>query len=86
MINVILCENCKEEYIGCTQSLNHRVALHKSNIKLQHNRNLFVSKHIFQCSNGNFKIMPIYQTDDFSNITLKEQYFIDKFKPSLNRT
>ena len=86
VIYVILCENCKEEYIGCTQSLNHRVALHKSNIKLPQNRNLFVSKHIFQCSNGNFKIMPIYQTDDYSNITLKEQDFIDKYKPLLNRT
>ena len=86
VIYVILCENCKEEYIGCTQSLNHRVALHKSNIKLSHNRNLFVSKHIFQCSKGKFKIMPIYQTDNYSDITLKEQDFIDKFKPLLNRT
>ena len=33
VVYVIQCDSCKEEYIGSTQQLNHRVALHKSNIK-----------------------------------------------------
>ena len=28
---------------------------------------------MFECSKGNFKVMPIYQTDDYSMITIKEQ-------------
>ena len=46
--------------------LNHRVALHKSNINIPQNRILFVSKHIFECRNGNFHIMPLYQSDSYS--------------------
>ena len=86
VVYVIQCDRCKEEYIGSTQQLNHRVALHKSNIKIPQNRILFVSKHIYECSNGHFHIMPLYQSDNYSLLTIKEQYFIDKFKPSLNRT
>ena len=86
VVYVIQCDECKEEYIGSTKQLNQRISLHKSNIKLPQNRVLFVSKHIFECSKGNFKVMPIYQTDDYSMITIKEQSFIDKHKPMLNRT
>ena len=86
VVYVLQCDNCKEEYIGSTKQLNHRISLHKSNIKLPQNRILFVSRHIFDCSEGNFKVMPIYQTDDYSMITIKEQLFIDRYKPMLNRT
>ena len=86
VVYVLQCDNCKEEYIGSTKQLNHRISLHKSNIKLPQNRVLFVSRHIFDCSEGNFKVMPIYQTDDYSMITIKEQLFIDRYKPMLNRT
>ena len=72
---------CKDEYIGSIQQLNHRVALHKSNIKLPQNRILFISKHIYECSKRQFHIMPLYQTDNDSNIQIKEQHVIDKYKP-----
>ena len=61
------------------------IALHRSNIKLPQNRILFVSKHIYECSKGQFHIMPLYQTDNYSNIQIKE-HLIDKYKPLLNRT
>ena len=83
---VMRCDKCKDEYIGSTQQLNHRVALHRSNIKLPQNRILFVSKHIYECSKGQFHIMPLYETDNYSNIQIKEQHLTDKYKPSLNRT
>ena len=79
VIYVMRCDKCKDEYIGSTQQLNHRVhvALH---------RILFVSKHIYEYSKGQFHIMPLYQTDNYSNIQIKEQHLIDKYKPLLNRT
>ena len=73
--------------IGSTQQLNHRVALHKSNIKIPQTRKLCVSKHIYECSNGHFHIMPLYQSDNYSRLTeIIEKHFVDKFKPSFNRT
>ena len=85
VIYVIECTNCREQYIGCTNSLNHRVALHKSNVRIPNNMNLFVSKHLFECNDGDFKIIPIYQTEDYNILTPKEQECITKYKPSLNR-
>ena len=85
VIYVIECTNCEDNYIGCTQSLNQRTSLHRSNIKIAANRTLHVSKHIFQCSNGAFRIAPIFQCDDYTNLEMKEQYFIKKYNPALNR-
>ena len=30
--------------------------------------------------------MPVYQTDDYTNLQIKERNFIDKFKPKFNKT
>ena len=35
---------------------------YKGNIKIEENRKLNVLKHLYQCSRGKFKIVPIYQT------------------------
>ena len=80
---IYLC-NCITVYIECIQSLNNRVSLHKSSITLPENRKLCVSKHLYKCSNENFKIIPIYWTDDYTLLQIKEKNFIDKFKPTLN--
>ena len=42
------------------------------------NRKLDISKHLYKCSQGEFKIMPIYQTNEYR--------FIDKFQQKLNKT
>ena len=70
---MIECCKCKKVYIGSTQALNNRVFLYKSNIKLPENRKLQVSKPLYECSNGHFKIMPVYQTDDCSLLQIKEK-------------
>ena len=85
-MSVIECKECKEIHIGSTQALNTRISLHKRNIKIEENRKLNVSKHLYQCSRVEFNIMPIYQNNDYSLLQIKERNFIDKFKPTLNKT
>ena len=49
VIYLITCNRCGKQYIGETQSLRERAALHNEQIKhLQYRRHLYVSKHIFR--------------------------------------
>ena len=86
IVYIIEYSECKEIYIGLTQAFNTRITLHRSNIKIEENRKLSVSKHLYQCSRGKFEIMPIYQTNDYTLLQIKEKNFIDKFKPKLIKT
>ena len=81
VVYIIECNECKEIYIGSKQALNTRTSLHKSNIKIEENRKLQVSKLQYSCSRGKFDIMPIYQNNDYTRLQIKERNFIDKFKP-----
>ena len=63
----------KKEYIISIQPLNNNVSLNKGNIKLPENRKLYESKPLSKYSNVNFKLMPIYQTDDNSILQIKEK-------------
>ena len=56
-----------------------------SNIKIPENRKLNVPKHLNECSQGEFKIMFTYQTNDYMLLQIKEKKFIDKFKPKLKK-
>ena len=49
VVYIIECNVYKEIYIGSTLALNTRTSLHKSNIKIEKNRKLNVSKHLYQC-------------------------------------
>ena len=80
------CENYKQTYIGCTKNYNTRILLHKSDIKIEINRKLFVSKHIFECSHGLFKTILIFQTDNYNLLQINEKDFIEKYKPAVNKT
>jgi len=90
-IYVIICNGCNENYIGESgDSLRHRAAVHRNQILLEHNRKLFVSNHIYHCAKDKipmFKICPFYklQCEDEIFRKEKEEYFIQKYKPSLNR-
>ena len=42
-------------------------------------------KHLYKCGNGMFKTMPIYQTNDYTLLQIKEKNFMESFKPTLNR-
>ena len=59
VVYIIECIECEEIYIGSTEALNAK-------IKIEENRKLNVSKHLNRCSRGKFKIMPIYQTNDYT--------------------
>ena len=45
-----------------------------------------MSKHIFGCSHGLFKTMPVFQTDNYNLQQIKEKDFIEKYKPTLSKT
>ena len=85
VIYIIECGNCKETFIGCTKNFINRISLHKSNIKIEINWKLFVSKYIFEYSHGLFKTMPIFQTGNYNLIQIKEKDFIEKYKPTINK-
>ena len=56
-----------------TQAPNIRILLHRSNIEITENRKLSVSK--YECSQG-FKIMPIYQTNDYTLLQISVYIYI----------
>ncbi|MEW8548313.1 MAG: GIY-YIG nuclease family protein, partial [Candidatus Thiodiazotropha sp.] len=91
LIYVIRCCGCQEEYIGETgDTLRHRVTVHKQQIRDPSTRMLYVSGHIDNCARNQttkFKILPLYkmQNDNAAARKMKENFFIDLFKPKLNR-
>ena len=46
--------------------------------QIEENRKINVPKHLYQCSRGKSKIMPIYPTNDYLQLQIKEKKFIDK--------
>ena len=88
-IYLITCNGCGKQYIGETQRLRERVTLHNEQIKHPQYQHLYVSKHISQCAYPRkikYKICPLFklkgQNRTFRQV--KEQYFIQKYKPELN--
>ena len=86
VIYAISC-NCSKIYIGESVDLRLRMNLHKSHISNPDESRLYVSKHIRICKKG-FKFIPIFSMKDDNLIERKihESHFINKFKPSLNRS
>ena len=60
VIYAILCTKCESFYVGQTENLRNRVTVHKGQIKHDEYGHLNVSKHLKSCTNGKFKIFPIY--------------------------
>ena len=85
-VYIIKCTNCNKINIDSTQALNNRESLLKSNFRLPANRKLYALKPFYESSKGNFKIIPIYQTDDYSVQLIQEERFRDRFKPTLNNS
>lgn len=87
-IYVIRCAGCSKLYIGETNNFRLRTNLHRDHVT--NNRGLHVSKHIYECTklkSKKFDIMPFYKVkrDCESLRKQKETYFINKFKPDLNK-
>lgn len=82
------CPTCKENYIGQTgDHLFDRVRVHKQQIRDPSVRNTPCSKHFDNCGKGHFRIFPFFKIfmDSKAFRIAKEDYFIKKFKPLLNR-
>ena len=66
----------KKKYIGSTQAFNTRTSLHKSNIKIEENRKLNVSKHLYECNWSKFNpanIIPIISRHTFTHTHRKNK-------------
>ena len=91
LIYVMQCTRCDEEYIGETgDSLRHRMTVHRQQIRNSNFRILHVSNHIATCARNcetPFKLFPLYKMKEADTTIrkMKESYFIDLFKPKLNR-
>ena len=91
LIYVMQCTGCDEEYIGETgDSLRHRMTVHRQQIRNSNFRILHVSNHIATCARNcetPFKLFPLYKMKEADTTIrkMKESYFIDLFKPKLNR-
>lgn len=90
LIYVLTCNGCKEYYIGMTNSLRNRTNKHRSDINNPTGNALFVSHHIHECAKDlqhKFNITPFYKMsdDNVQSRLLKEDYFIKKYKPVLNK-
>jgi len=89
IIYVISCSGCNKQYIGQTSNLRNRITVHRQQIRDASLRKLPISKHIYSCAkhlNPMFTIFPFYQmyTPDTQSRIIKENFFINKFKPELN--
>lgn len=91
LIYVMQCNGCGEEYIGETgDSLRHRMTVHRQQIRNSSVRILHVSNHMAACARNcenPFRLFPLYKMKqaDATMRKMKETYFIDMFKPKLNR-
>ena len=73
LIYLLMCTGCREEYLGETGcTIAERTNLHRSQIKIETYRKLKVSKHVHNCSNGQFKIFPFHKCSQQSHIYREE--------------
>lgn len=88
VIYCIKCAGCEKTYIGETSDLRMRVNLHRNQIRRPEYNVLNMSRHIAECAKERsikFYIFPFYQVVGTNEERLaKENYFIHKFKPTLN--
>ena len=90
VIYVLVCNGCQEFYIGQTgDKLRNRITVHKQQIRDPSTRQLPLSTHLDICckKSPKFSVFPFYkfQNNDVSARLTKELYFINIFKPKLNK-
>ncbi len=89
LIYVITCTGCNGQYIGETGDiLRNRVRVHRQHVNDPNTRQLIVSEHIDNCAKTEpkFYVFPFLKLNNNDTILRreKEQFFIRKFKPTLN--
>lgn len=88
VIYAIICPKCEEFYIGQTgNELRTRMTVHRQQTRSDTLRFLQVNKHMHQCADDTFKVMPLYQMFGSDRIKreIKELELIKILKPGLNR-
>ena len=87
----IICRGCYREYIGQTgDSLRNRVTVHRQQINHPELRQIDLSGHLADCAKHlttKFDIIPFYKIREDKESLRKtmENYFINKFRPELNK-
>lgn len=86
VIYVLICKNCDLYYIGKTVNLRNRMTTHRAAVRNYFQREMEVSKHMHECSGGDFWVLPIHKMKYNSLIAhlVIEDSFILKYKPTLN--
>ena len=92
LIYAMKCTGCSQDYIGQTGStLRKRMTVHRQQIRDPATRMIPLSEHIDLCAANNipqFRIFPLYQFADTATEQIrinKENLFIRKYRPKLNR-
>ena len=89
VLYVLVCNGCKEFYIGQTgDKLRNRRTVHDQKIRDPSTRQIPLSAHIDKCSKifPKYSIFPFYKfhNNNISARLSKEKYFISIFQPKLN--
>ena len=88
LIYVIICQGCKEEYIGETGCLvKELINISRQHIRQPQYQQLAAEEHLRTCGDGKFHMFPFFKIIQENKSLRKsyEDYFIDKFKPLLNK-
>ena len=73
VIYALICQNCIKFYIGQTSNeLRKRKTLHRQQTVRNEFRVLKVNKHIHECSNDRFNVVPIYKVFN-NNASLRDE-------------
>ena len=87
VIYVVICEGCKEKYIGGMGCLvKERINNYRQHKRQLQYQQLVVKEHLRTCGDGKFHMFPFFKIIPESKSLRKsyEDYFINKFKPLLN--
>ena len=88
VINALICEGCKEEYIGETGYLEKvRIDIKRQDIRQPQCQLLAVEEYFRTCEDRKFHMFPFYKIIQ-ENKSLRKSYadyFIDRVKPLLNK-
>ena len=88
LIYVVICQGCKEKYVGEMNCLmKERINIYRQHIRQPQYQQLAVKEHLRTCGDGKFHMFSFFKIIQENKSLRKssEDYFIDKFKPLLNK-
>ena len=88
LIYVVICQGCKEEYIGETGCLvKEWISIYRQHIRQLQYQLLAAKEHLCTCGDRKFHIFSFFKILQENKLLRRfyEDFFIDKFKPLLNK-